>query len=150
MMKPGKVSAQHIEVVDGGLPEHQEPDGVKVMGTVKLTESSIVYIPTPTADPQVLTVGISLVSGFGGLLSFYIPECAAAGKGYAAISQLMTYPTHFMGIGNLIGMPLAIAIGRRIVLLALLCFLFSDLSYVLPRNHMSGDSGCILLLLRWS
>ncbi|KAM0350519.1 hypothetical protein ACHAPU_003000 [Fusarium lateritium] len=29
----------------------------------------------------------------------------------------MTYPTLFMGIGNLIGMPLGIAVGRRIVLL---------------------------------
>ncbi|KAJ5144880.1 hypothetical protein N7448_002272 [Penicillium atrosanguineum] len=135
-MKPEKASGQHIEVVDDGSSEGQEPDGVKVMGTVKLTEGSIVYIPTPTADPRdplnmslwqktvilivistFSTVGMSLVSGFGGLLGFYIPEYAAAGKGYAAISQLMTYPTLFMGIGNLIGMPLAIAIGRRVVLL---------------------------------
>jgi len=30
----------------------------------------------------------------------------------------MTYPTLFMGIGNMIGMPIAIAVGRRIVLIA--------------------------------
>ena len=30
----------------------------------------------------------------------------------------MTYPTLFMGIGNLIGMPIALAVGRRIVLLS--------------------------------
>jgi hypothetical protein len=37
-----------------------------------------------------------MVSGFGGLITFYIPEYAAAGKDYAAISALMTYPTLFM------------------------------------------------------
>ncbi|KAK1145230.1 hypothetical protein N8T08_004383 [Aspergillus melleus] len=50
----------------------------------------------------VSTLGLALVSGFGGLLGFYIPEYEAVGKG---------------GIGNLIGMPLAIGVGRRIVLL---------------------------------
>ncbi|KAL3471161.1 major facilitator superfamily domain-containing protein [Aspergillus californicus] len=106
------------------------------MGTVKLTEGKTVYIPTPTADPQdplnmpiwqkwiVLvvisifsTLGLALVSGFGGLLGFYIPGYEAIGKDYDDITHLMTYPTLFMGIGNLIGMPLAIGIGRRIVLL---------------------------------
>lgn len=73
---------------------------------------------TQTHIPQVSTIGLALVSGFGGLLGFYIPGYAAVGKGYADITHLMTYPTLFMGIGNLIGMPLGIAVGRRIVLLA--------------------------------
>ncbi|KAL4966903.1 major facilitator superfamily domain-containing protein [Aspergillus stella-maris] len=121
---------EHIE--DGGVA----PTKGKVMGTVKLTEGKIVYIPTPTADPRdplnmaiwqkwvVLvvisifsTLGLALVSGFGGLLGFYIPGYEAIGKQYDDITHLMTYPTLFMGIGNLIGMPLAIGIGRRIVLL---------------------------------
>lgn len=51
-MKSEKASGQHIEVVNDDLSERQEPGGVKVMGTVRLTEGSIVYIPTPTADPQ--------------------------------------------------------------------------------------------------
>jgi hypothetical protein len=48
-----KASDAHIEVMyndstmDSGLD-----DSTKVMGTVKLTEDSIIYIPTPTADPQ--------------------------------------------------------------------------------------------------
>lgn len=115
---------------------------VNTMGTVKLTDGEIVYIPAPTADPRdplnmpawqkmVITVvvsifstlGLSLVSGFGGLLGFYIPAYAAAGKTYADISALMTYPTLFMGIGNLIGMPLATAVGRRSVMLASTCIL---------------------------
>ncbi|PCD26671.1 hypothetical protein AU210_013093 [Fusarium oxysporum f. sp. radicis-cucumerinum] len=110
---------------------------IEISGTVKLVEGKTIYIPTPTADPQdplnmkmwqkalVLivislfsTIGLALVSGFGGLLGFYIPGYAAVGKGYADITHLMTYPTLFMGIGNLIGMPLGIAAGRRIVLLA--------------------------------
>ncbi|KEF52426.1 uncharacterized protein A1O9_11667, partial [Exophiala aquamarina CBS 119918] len=52
------------------------------------------------------------------LFGFYIPTYAALGYGYADITHLMTYPTLFMGIGNIIGMPIAIAVGRRIVLLA--------------------------------
>ncbi|KAJ9657924.1 hypothetical protein H2198_004007 [Neophaeococcomyces mojaviensis] len=109
---------------------------VNTIGTVKLTDGDIVYIPAPTSDPQdplnmpawqklVVTVivsifstlGLSLVSGFGGLLGFYIPTYAAAGKTYADITALMTYPSLFMGIGNLIGMPLAVAVGRRSVML---------------------------------
>jgi MFS family permease len=34
------------------------------------------------------------------------------------VTDLMTYPTLFMGIGNLISMPLATAVGRRPVFLA--------------------------------
>ncbi|KAL3486028.1 major facilitator superfamily domain-containing protein [Aspergillus germanicus] len=132
-MTDTKNDITHVEdLEDAGLA----PPKDKVMGTVKLTEGKIVYIPTPTADPQdplnmptwqkwiVLvvisifsTLGLALVSGFGGLLGFYIPGYEAVGKGYADITHLMTYPTLFMGIGNLIGMPLAIGIGRRIVLL---------------------------------
>jgi hypothetical protein len=42
------------------------------------------------------TVGNSLVSGLGGLLNFYIPVYAAAGKGYDDITHLLTYPALFM------------------------------------------------------
>ncbi|PLB44133.1 putative MFS transporter [Aspergillus steynii IBT 23096] len=127
-----KASVGHVEELEaiGANPDR------KVMGTVKLTEGAIVYIPTPTADPRdplnmptwqksiilvvisvFSTLGLALVSGFGGLLGFYIPQYEAVGKGYSDITHLMTYPTLFMGIGNLIGMPLAIGIGRRIVIL---------------------------------
>ncbi|KAK8063616.1 MFS transporter [Apiospora saccharicola] len=132
-MKP---AADHVEDL-GMVRDNDVLQGeVEVMGTVKLTHGKIIYIPTPTADPQdplnmslwqkymVLIVisifsclGLSLISGFGGLLGFYIPDYTAAGKGYADITHLMTYPTLFMGIGNLFGMPLAYAVGRRSVLL---------------------------------
>jgi hypothetical protein len=44
----------------------------------------------------VSAVGLSVVSGFGGLLGFYIPGYVAQGKGYADITHLMTFPTLFM------------------------------------------------------
>jgi hypothetical protein len=43
--KPNRV--EHIEEL-----ESQELEQITTMGTVKLTEGAIVYIPTPTADPQ--------------------------------------------------------------------------------------------------
>ncbi|RSL56839.1 hypothetical protein CEP53_006684 [Fusarium sp. AF-6] len=111
-------------------------ESVAVMGTVRLTEGAIVYVPTPTADPQdplnmpmwqkyvvitmislFSTLGLSLVSGFGGLLGFYWEEYEAEGYGDADMTALITYPTLFMGIGNLFGIPIAIAIGRRMVFL---------------------------------
>ncbi|KAK8062554.1 major facilitator superfamily domain-containing protein [Apiospora hydei] len=131
-----KPSADHVEEFDAVKDSDVLRGEVEVMGTVKLTHGKTIYIPTPTADPQdplnmslwqkyvVLIVisifsclGLSLISGFGGLLGFYIPDYSAAGKGYADITHLMTYPTLFMGIGNLFGMPLAYAVGRRSVLL---------------------------------
>ncbi|KAJ5109546.1 hypothetical protein N7456_006221 [Penicillium angulare] len=126
-----KAFDEHVEVMKH---DSQLTNGVEViaktMGTVKLTEDAIIYIPTPTSDPQgtpqrlpilllrVSTLSIALVSGFGGVITFYVSEYIEAGKSQSDIYALMTYPTLFMGIGNLIGMPLAIAIGRRIVLLA--------------------------------
>ncbi|RHZ52900.1 uncharacterized protein CDV56_101396 [Aspergillus thermomutatus] len=93
------------------------------------------------------TLGLALVSGFGGLLGFYIPRYAAAGKGYDDITHLMTYPSLFMGIGNLIGMPIAIGVGRRIVLLvstmilvigAVLCALEKNYEWHLASRMVVG------------
>jgi predicted MFS family arabinose efflux permease len=64
-----------------------------------------------------------MVSGFGGLLTFYIPIYATHGATYADITALMTYPSMFMGVGCLIGMPLALAVGRRPVYLGSLVIL---------------------------
>ncbi|ETS78905.1 hypothetical protein PFICI_08758 [Pestalotiopsis fici W106-1] len=137
-MKDDKAEVTHLEshALPGDNDVVFEQEEVAVMGTVRLTDGDIVYVPTPSADPQdplnmttwhkyaviiiisiFSTLGLALVSGFGGLLGFYIPEYAAVGKDYADITHLMTYPTLFMGIGNLIGMPIAYAVGRRIVFL---------------------------------
>lgn len=63
------------------------------------------------------------MSGFGGLLGFYIPEYAAHGADYADITALMTYPSMFMGVGCLACTPLALSIGRRPVYLGSLVVL---------------------------
>ncbi|CAD0096289.1 unnamed protein product [Aureobasidium vineae] len=95
------------------LDHTQTLEQVTTMGTVKLTDGAVVYIPSPTTDPQdphinirldefnrliwvVSAVGLALVSGFGGLLGFYIPGYVKIGKDYADITHLMTYPTLFM------------------------------------------------------
>jgi hypothetical protein len=74
-------------------------------------------------DHRVSSLGLSLVSGFGGLLQFYIPIYAAHGATYEDITALMTFPSMFMGVGCLVGMPLALAIGRRPVYLGSLVIL---------------------------
>jgi predicted MFS family arabinose efflux permease len=59
----------------------------------------------------------------------------------------MTYPSMFMGVGNLVGMPLALAIGRRPVYLgslvilvaaALLCAYAKDYTWHLGARMMLG------------
>ncbi|KAL2070136.1 hypothetical protein VTL71DRAFT_14816 [Oculimacula yallundae] len=97
---------------------------VQVSGTVQLTAGKIVYIPAPTADPRVSVIGLGMVSEFGGLLSFYILEYVSIGKGRKEISYMLSLPNLTMGFGNQFGMPLAVAIGRRSVLLvaiAIMC-----------------------------
>ena len=50
-----KGTGQHVEIVDDDMSKtrvEELAEVAKVMGTVKLTEDSIIYIPTPTADPQ--------------------------------------------------------------------------------------------------
>lgn len=53
-MGNSKVEAAHVERIDSESHGTQDliQDEVAVMGTVKLTDGQIVYIPTPTADPQ--------------------------------------------------------------------------------------------------
>lgn len=56
---------------------------------------------------------ILLVSGMGAVL----PLIAASYPGVTNTADLNVYPTLFMGIGNLIAMPLSLAVGRRPVYL---------------------------------
>ncbi|KAH5100556.1 hypothetical protein HBH71_233140 [Parastagonospora nodorum] len=115
----------------------------ETMGTVRFTEEQDIYlVPAPSADPRdplnlpkwrkivfislvsiFSSLGLSMVSGFGGLLGFYIPIYAAHGADYADITALMTYPSMFMGVGCLLATPLALAVGRRPVYLGSLVVL---------------------------
>lgn len=53
-MKDDKAEVTHLE--SHALPSEIDVDliqeEVAVMGTVKLTDGDIVYVPTPSADPQ--------------------------------------------------------------------------------------------------
>ncbi|KAF7455593.1 MFS general substrate transporter [Pyrenophora tritici-repentis] len=142
--KPSEATVERFEY----LPSDEEysKDGLRqthTMGTVTITDDTDVYlVPSPSADPRdplnlskwrkivfislvsiFSSLGLSLVSGFGGLLGFYIPEYAVHGADYADITALMTYPSMFMGVGCLTCMPLALSIGRRPVFLGSLVVL---------------------------
>ncbi|KAI8668602.1 hypothetical protein NCS57_00671900 [Fusarium keratoplasticum] len=113
-------------------------------GTVNLYhDGAVVLIPTPSPDPKdplnlppwrkymvILLVGVysgMSVLGTSGLGSVY-PEVM---KLYpdddpSRITDLLTYPTLFMGIGNLFSMPLAMAVGRRPVFLFSLVLLVAS------------------------
>lgn len=45
-------SVSYVEEMERVTTKESLKAKVAVMGTVKLTEGAIVYIPTPTADPQ--------------------------------------------------------------------------------------------------
>ncbi|KEF52430.1 uncharacterized protein A1O9_11671 [Exophiala aquamarina CBS 119918] len=69
----------------------------------------------PNRTNLVSTIALSLISAFGGLLGFYTPRYIAKGKSYGSITP--TQGLGARGVGNLLGMPIAIALGRRVVIL---------------------------------
>lgn len=64
------------------------------------------------------------MTALGALIVFFTDDYEREGITQAQISGLLTYPSLFLGVGNIISMPLAIAIGRRPVLLLSLFLLF--------------------------
>jgi predicted MFS family arabinose efflux permease len=66
------------------------------------------------------------VTALGALIGFFLDDYKRQGITQAQISGLLTYPSLFLGIGNIISMPLAVAIGRRPVLLLSLLYLVSS------------------------
>ncbi|RAL05955.1 MFS transporter [Aspergillus ibericus CBS 121593] len=122
------VDATHLELAKPKAG-HQNPTG-----TVKLVEDGeIVLIPTPSPDPRdplnfpqwqkwVITFVLGMFSVLGVLMTSGMGPFVSIMMAYYDYNphtdDLMTYPTLFMGIGNLIAMPLAMAVGRRPVFLA--------------------------------
>jgi MFS family permease len=102
----------------------------------------------------ILTVGlysgtaIAVTSGLGAVQPVLAAIYPDAGS---RVSDLLTYPTLFLGIGNLIAMPLSVAIGRRPVFLCSLvllviagiwCALSTSLSsHIAGRNVYSLAAG---------
>ncbi|EUC42415.1 hypothetical protein COCMIDRAFT_103556 [Bipolaris oryzae ATCC 44560] len=117
--KPLEVNVERFECLS---TDEESKDGLyqsQTMGTVAITDDKDIYlVPAPISS-----IGLSMVSGFGGLLGFYIPDYSKHGADYADITALMTYPSMFMGVGCLTCTPLALSVGRRPVYLASLVVL---------------------------
>ncbi|KAI2997435.1 hypothetical protein CBS147346_8729 [Aspergillus niger] len=126
------IDATHHELaMEKSLKHHGK--GSNPTGTVKLVEDGeIVLIPTPSPDPRdplnypqwqkwIITFVLGLFSVLGVLMTSGMGPFVTLMEAYYDYSprtdDLMTYPTLFMGIGNIIAMPLAMAIGRRPVFL---------------------------------
>ncbi|KAJ8118344.1 hypothetical protein OPT61_g659 [Boeremia exigua] len=129
-----KDAMSRIENIEAGHTNNHQ----QARGTVKLLdENTVILIPTPSPDPKdplnlpkwhkfIIVFIVAVYGAFSVLCTsalgavapvlvhMYPPEDAAR------VTDLLTYPTLFMGIGNLISMPLCVAIGRRPVFLATL------------------------------
>ncbi|KAF2181507.1 hypothetical protein K469DRAFT_589386, partial [Zopfia rhizophila CBS 207.26] len=66
-----------------------------------------------------------LVTALRALIVFFVEDYKKAGITDAQISGLMTYPSLFLGAGNIISMPLTITICRYPVLLLSLLLLLA-------------------------
>ncbi|KAJ5763057.1 hypothetical protein N7533_001738 [Penicillium manginii] len=126
--KVGSTEVAHLESALS-KPVHHNPTG-----TVTLLEGDeVILIPTPSPDPcdplnlpnaqkwaidiilgMFAVFSVLVTSGMGPILTTVMAYYDYDPR----VSDLMTYPTLFMGIGNLIAMPLAMAVGRRPVFLA--------------------------------
>ncbi|KAJ5088269.1 hypothetical protein N7456_011885 [Penicillium angulare] len=129
-----------VDVKDEGaeIAHHElsisKPAHQNASGTVTLLENGeIILIPTPSPDPRdPLNLptpqkwAIDIILGIFAIFSVLVTS--GMGPIFSTVmayydnnprsSDLMTYPTLFMGIGNIIAMPLAMAVGRRPVFLA--------------------------------
>ncbi|KAJ5999996.1 hypothetical protein N7481_000405 [Penicillium waksmanii] len=126
--KNGTTEVAHLESALSKPGHHNST------GTVTLLEGGeIILIPTPSPDPRdplnlpnaqkwaidiilgmFAVFSVLITSGMGPILT----NIMAFYDNDPRTTDLMTYPTLFMGIGNIISMPLAMAIGRRPVFLA--------------------------------
>ena len=66
MSRNDKGSVGHVEDIEAvNIGKTETHRATNVMGTVKLTEGSIVYIPAPTADPRgILSQSFSCIAFF--------------------------------------------------------------------------------------
>ncbi|KAK7413277.1 hypothetical protein QQX98_007865 [Neonectria punicea] len=150
------VDEQVEEVAQGHEHEHEHEHGYPhhTPGTVRLfDDKTVVLIPTPSPDPKdplnlpqwhkyliILLLGlyssISVLgtSGLGAVFTFVLAEYPSEEATKA--TQLLTYPTLFMGIGNLVSMPLSVAVGRR----PCACATTLD-SHIAARNFFSLAAG---------
>ncbi|KAF4465655.1 MFS transporter, partial [Fusarium albosuccineum] len=82
-------------------------------------EAHHIYLPTTDA-----VSGLCLISSLGALIVYMQDDYIQSGITSQQISDLFTYPSLFLGIGNIVSMPLAVSFGRRPVILASTILLF--------------------------
>ncbi|KAL5333699.1 major facilitator superfamily domain-containing protein [Aspergillus crustosus] len=157
-----KADVAHTEIISHPQLLSRAPGDVEL-----LRGTDTVLMPTPSPDPKdplnlppwrkwMLLI---LVSGYS---CTSIVLCSRMGPIFSVIqaqypgeetrtNDLLTYPTLFMGIGNLISMPFALTIGRRPVFLASVAlFIVSGIwctfaqslsSHIAGRNIMALAAG---------
>ncbi|KAG9250806.1 major facilitator superfamily transporter [Emericellopsis atlantica] len=138
-------------------------------GTINLFhDGSMVLVPTPSADPKdplnlpiwhksliiflvgaYSAIGVLGTSGLGAVMPSVFQ--AYPNDDPARVTDLVTYPTLFMGIGNLVSMPLTLTIGRRpvflfslilLVVTGIWCAFSTSLSsHIAGRNFFSMAAG---------
>ncbi|RAH84249.1 MFS general substrate transporter [Aspergillus japonicus CBS 114.51] len=148
----------------------------RLLGAVKLVhEGEIVLVPQPTADPRdplnlpdwrkwLILFIVALYAMTGNLLASGIGVMVPLLNTYydndRRVNDLVTWPSFYMGLGNLIAMPIADTVGRRPVYLAsnviliaggIWCAVSRDLgSHIGGRDFMALAAGqsealCVLI-----
>ncbi|GKT86546.1 MFS transporter [Colletotrichum tofieldiae] len=92
--------------------------------TTLITGDEVILIPTPSKDPRDAISGLCLLTALSVLIVFIMPDYEREGITPDQISNLFTVPSLFLGIGNLVSMPVAVAVGRRPVMLVSTMLLF--------------------------
>ncbi|KAL2811604.1 major facilitator superfamily domain-containing protein [Aspergillus granulosus] len=126
-----KVSSElHIDDIE---TFNNHADRNRVVGSTKLiNDSEVVLVPTPSNDPNgkisyplnlpvwqkyVILLIVGLFAATGNLMtsgmSAFLPAVQASYNGDPKTNDLITWPAFFMGVGNLIAIPLSYAVGRR-------------------------------------
>ncbi|KAK2025383.1 MFS general substrate transporter [Colletotrichum zoysiae] len=113
-------------------------------GTATLTAGDrVILIPNPSGNPRdplnlpkwhkqlvvgtmvLYTVsGLCLISALFALIVYVMPDYGREGITEDQTSDLYTVPSLFLGIGNLVSLPIAVAVGRRPVMLVFTVLLF--------------------------
>ncbi|KAK1716681.1 major facilitator superfamily transporter [Colletotrichum acutatum] len=166
---PGtKDDEPHVDTIEGSATKVTAQED-QAYGTVQLLQGgSVVLIPTPSPNPKdplnlptwhkyliILIVGsysaiaVLVTSGLGAVFPSVLKEYPLEDATRA--TDLLTYPTLFMGVGNLFSMPLCVTIGRRpVFLMSLVLLVLSGLwcafstslsSHIAGRNFYSIAAG---------
>ncbi|KAF5005697.1 hypothetical protein F66182_15916, partial [Fusarium sp. NRRL 66182] len=154
--------AVHIDDVEG-FDKILDP----VVGSTRLiNEFEVVLVPTPSNDPNdplnlpvwqkyliLLIVGTYAATGnlMTSGMSAFLQTVEASYNYDPKVSDLVTWPAFFMGVGNLLSIPLSYAVGRRpIYLLSTILLAFGCLwcakskslgSHIAGRDVMSIAAG---------